>query len=102
MEIVLKLGGLFLGVLARTWLPYIRKMKQGKIEKFEMKFLRQAIGSVVVAAIATLLLLPQYQGDPGPAIDCVSQIKVFAAAFAYGFGANTLLNELLKWQEEKA
>lgn len=99
MDIAVKLGGLFLGVLARTWLPYIRKMRQKKIEGFDKKYLRQAAGSAAVAVIVTLLLIPQYKMEVIPVLDFASGIKVFAAAFAFGFGANTLINELLKWQE---
>ena len=100
MGIVLKLTGLFLGVLLRTWLPYIRKLKQGKIERFNKKYLTQALGAAAVAAIATLLLLPQYGVEFEPVFDFASGIKVFATAFAFGFGANTLINELLKWQDK--
>jgi len=100
MDIAVKLAGLFTGVLLRTWLPFIRKMRQGKIKGFDRKYLRQAAGAAAVAAIVTLLLLPQYKMEVMPVLDFASGIKVFATAFAFGFGANTLINELLKWQEK--
>ncbi|MFW6129683.1 MAG: hypothetical protein ACOC56_00775 [Atribacterota bacterium] len=100
MDIFLKLIGLFLGVFSRTWVPFIRKIKQGKIERFEKKYLNQAVGSAVLAIIAVVLILPQYNQDPGPAIDFASGLKVFATAFAFGFGSNTLVNELMKWREK--
>ena len=34
MSLILELSGLFCGVLARTLLPYMRKLKQGRIDKF--------------------------------------------------------------------
>ena len=82
----------------RTYLPFIRKLRQGKIKGFDGKYLRQAAGSVLIAAIATLILLPRSAAE-GPVYDIPSGLSVFATAFAFGFGSNTLINELLKWQE---
>jgi hypothetical protein len=100
LSISLKLGGLFLGVFIRTWMPYIRKRNQGKILKFEKKYLVQALSAAAVAVIATLLLIPQYEMDIIPVLDFASGIKVFATAFAFGFGSNSIVNELMKWKEE--
>ncbi len=100
MDMAVKLAGLFLGVLLRTWLPFKRKMKQGKINGFDRKYLKQALSASGVAVIATLLLIPQYGFDSYSVSDLRSGITVFSAAFAFGFGANTLINELLKWQEK--
>jgi hypothetical protein len=33
MELFLKLFGILLGVLARTLVPYLRKLKQGKVKE---------------------------------------------------------------------
>lgn len=101
MDIAVKLAGLFTGVLMRTWLPFIRKMRQGKIKSFDKKYLHQALSSAVVAVIVTLLLIPQYDAEFTPVLDIASGIKVFATAFTFGFTANTLVNELLKWQEQR-
>ena len=100
MDIAVKLAGLFTGVLLRTWMPFIRKMRQGKIKGFDKKYLKQAISAVIVAMIVTLLLIPQYKVDFIPVLDFASGLRVFATAFAFGFGANTLINELIKWQEK--
>lgn len=101
MSISIKLIGLFLGVFIRTWLPFIRKMKQGKIKEFEKKYLGQALSSAVLSIIAVLLILPQYNQEFEPVFDFASGIKVFATAFAFGFGSNTLVNELMKWRGEE-
>jgi len=101
MDITVKLVGLFLGVFIRTWLPFVRKVKQGKIEKFEKKYLSQALSSAVLAIVAVLLIIPQYQVELVPVIDFVSGLKVFATTFAFGFSSNSLINELLKWKEGK-
>ncbi len=55
MKIAIKLIGLFLGIFIRTWVPFIRKVKQGKIEKFEKKYLSQAVSSALFAVVAVLL-----------------------------------------------
>lgn len=101
MEISIKLGGLFLGVLIRTWLPFFRKMKQGKITSFEYKYLHQAIGSTVIALVAVLLILPRFQAEPPSAFTTIEAIKYFATAFAFGFGSNSLVNELLEWKKKQ-
>jgi hypothetical protein len=101
MDITLKLIGLFLGIFIRTWLPYVRKRSQGKILKFEKKYLSQALSSAVLAIVAVLLILPTYRLSPGPVIDLATGLKVFATAFTFGFGSNSIVNELLKWKGEK-
>lgn len=92
--------GLFVGVFARTWIPYIRKLKQGKIEGFNKKFLKFAVGSVILSGISVLLIIPQYKDSQTEVIDFWTGLKVFATAFAFGFGWNTLVNEGMKWNEK--
>ncbi|MBN2407091.1 MAG: hypothetical protein JXJ19_05290 [Elusimicrobia bacterium] len=97
----IKLLGLFLGVFARTWIPYIRKLKQGKIKGFDKKFLKFALGSVILSGISVLLIIPQYKYSETEIIDFWTALKVFATAFAFGFGWNTVVNESIKWNEKK-
>lgn len=101
MSISLKLIGLFLGVFVRTWLPYIRKRRQGKILKFKKKYLNQGVSSAVIAVVAVLLILPRYNQEFEPVFDFASGVKVFATAFAFGFGSNSIVNELMKWRGEE-
>ena len=101
MELALILTGIFLGILARTLLPFIRKLKQGKIEGFSMKFLYQAIGGGMVAGIVMVLIFPYYEVEAIEITDFTVGFQVFATAFAFGFASNTLLNELLEWQDDK-
>lgn len=101
MSISIKLIGLFLGVFIRTWMPYIRKRNQGKILKFEKKYLSQAASSAVLAIVAVLLILPRYNQEFEPVFDFASGVKVFATAFAFGFGSNSIVNELMKWKGEE-
>jgi len=100
MKMLIQLLGLFAGVFARTWLPYIRKLKQGKIERFDKKFLKFALGSIILSGISVLLIIPQYKDTETEVIDFWTGVKVFATAFAFGFGWNALVNEGMKWNEK--
>lgn len=99
MKMAIQFIGLFLGVFARTWLPYIRKLRQGKIEGFNKKFLKFALGSLILSVITVLLVIPQYEIKDTEIIDFWTGLKVFATAFAFGFGWNTLINESAKWNK---
>jgi hypothetical protein len=100
MSAALTLGGLFAGVFTRSWLPFVRKLREGKIEGFQKKYLRQAAVSVFLAAVGVLLIVPAYRQESMPVTDFISGVQVFAAAFAFGFGSNSIINELMKWREE--
>ena len=47
-ELVLKLLGILFGVLARTLVPYLRKVKQGKVKKFWSGYWIQALTSLAL------------------------------------------------------
>ena len=102
MKIAVQLLGLFLGVFMRTWVPYMRKIKQGKIEKFDAKFIKFALGSIILSGVSVLLILPQYKEAEAEITDLWIALKVFATAFAFGYGWNTVINESLKWSEKKS
>jgi hypothetical protein len=101
MSILLELLGLFFGVFSRTWIPYLRKLKQGRADKFNKKYLHQAIGSAILALISVLLILPKYTTNSINVVDFFTGIKVFATAFAFGFGWNAVVNEAVSWKEMK-
>lgn len=101
MNIFLELTGLFWGVFVRTRIPYIRKLQQGKITKFDKKYLKFAIGSAILSAISVLLILPQFQESSIKVINFYTGLKVFATAFAFGFGWNSIINEASKWGAQK-
>ncbi|MFB6214275.1 MAG: hypothetical protein ABEI54_00245 [Candidatus Bipolaricaulia bacterium] len=90
---ITQLSGIFVGVLTRVFLPWIRKLKEGKVKKFDPKYLYSAVGSILLGVIVTLLVLPQFKSlgaaQPG--------IKSFAVAFGFGFGWHSIVNEAGKW-----
>ncbi|MGM0381539.1 MAG: hypothetical protein ACQEP7_06090 [bacterium] len=102
MELLIVFLGLFLGVLMRTGLPFIRKMKQGKIKTFEYKYLIQAAGALLFAFLAMVLLYPYYIYEPPEILDLQTGVNLFVSAFVFGFASNTLLNELLEWNDKSA
>lgn len=46
---VIALVGIAIGIVARTYAPYLKKLAEGKIEKFERKYLYSAVLSFVIA-----------------------------------------------------
>ena len=85
--------GIFLGVIARVFFPWIRKLKQGKVKGFDVKYVYSAIGSVIFGVIVTLLVFPSFQG----AGSAGSTLESFAIAFGFGFGWHSIVNEAGKW-----
>jgi hypothetical protein len=39
LETILKLVGIFLGILARSLLPWLRKLREGKVVRFSRRYL---------------------------------------------------------------
>jgi len=100
MELFLRISGILLGVLARTLIPYLRKVISGKIKKFEREYWITAIASFVLSLITTLLIFPKFAFvQTAPGIEGL--IKLFCAAFAFGFAWNSLVNEGVKWGEKR-
>jgi len=62
MELTLKFAGILLGVLARTLMPYLRKLRQGKIKRFKKGYWGSALASFVLGVIITLLIFPNISG----------------------------------------
>jgi hypothetical protein len=92
----LKLIGIFLGVLTRTLFPWLRKLKEGKVTRFDRRYLVSAIGTFLIGFIITLLIFPQFSAESaGPGLEAA--FKLFAIAFGFGFGWNSLVFEAGKW-----
>lgn len=96
MEVTLKLLGILFGVLARTLVPYLRKLRQGKIESFKKGYWVSALASFALGVITTLLIFPEFNiAQPGVGVE--ASIKLFCLAFGFGFGWNSLVSEGAKW-----
>ena len=96
IDFALKLIGIFLGVLARTLFPWLRKLREGTVERFDKRYIVSGIGSFIIGFIVTLLIFPQFSAGPaGPGFEAA--FKLFATAFGFGFGWNSLVLEAGKW-----
>ncbi len=96
-EFILKFCGLFLGVLARMLLPWLRKLRDGRAVRFSLKYLYSSAGSLILGFILTLVLFPQMEAalDGPPAFEAF--FKMFCLAFGFGFGWNGLVLEGGQW-----
>lgn len=98
MELFLKLSGILLGVLSRTLVPYLRKLRQGKVKEFKNGYWLSALASFILGLITTLLIFPEFNiAQPGVGVE--ASIKLFCLAFGFGFGWNSLVSEGAKWRE---
>ncbi|HMA53990.1 MAG TPA: hypothetical protein VKT17_05985, partial [Acidobacteriota bacterium] len=61
---LVKFSGLFLGVLARTILPWLRKVKEGKVRGFSRRYVYSALASLAIGLILTLILFPKFEAGP--------------------------------------
>lgn len=99
LNIVIQLLGIFLGVFARTSLPFFRKLYQGKINSFRIKYLYQAIGAFFLSLIFSFLIFPQYPLRADSSMNWLVNLKFFCISFAFGFGFNSLINEAGEWMK---
>ena len=96
MDFILRFSGILLGVLARTLLPWLRKLKDGKVRGFGRKYLVSALASFVVGVILTLVIFPKFEAGPAAA-SFEALFKLFCLAFGFGFGWNGLVLEGEAW-----
>ena len=94
--LALELSGIFLGVLARAFFPWVRKLRSGKVVHFSKRYLYSAIGSVIAGMIVTLLIFPRFDvSSMGQGVEAA--VKLFATAFGFGFGWHAIVDEVAKW-----
>jgi hypothetical protein len=95
-EFLVKFFGLLLGILARTILPWLRKVKEGKIRGFNRRYVYSALASAAIGLILTLTIFPRFEaGAEGQTFEAL--FKLFSLAFGFGFGWNALINEGGAW-----
>jgi hypothetical protein len=98
-ELILKFMGIFLGVLARAIVPWLRKLREGKAGRFQKKYVYSMLSSLVLGFFVTLLIFPQFPaggaGTSTPSLE--SLIKLFCLAFGFGFGWHGIVSETAHW-----
>lgn len=81
--------GILCGVLARSFLPYLRKtIKENLPLTWEHKY----TALLLVGLVASFLVYPRFQIPP-------DGFDVFVAAFVFGFGMDALFLEGWAWIE---
>ena len=94
--LVVELSGIFLGVLARAFFPWVRKLRSGETVHFGKRYLYSAIGSVIAGMIVTVLIFPKFDvATAGQGAEAA--VKLFATAFGFGFGWHAIVDEVAKW-----
>ena len=94
--LALELSGIFLGVLARAFFPWVRKLRDGKVVHFSKRYLYSAIGSVIAGMIVTVPIFPKFDvATAGERTEAA--LKLFATAFGFGFGWHAIVDEVAKW-----
>ena len=98
-ELILKFLGIFLGVLARAIIPWLRKLREGKVRRFRKGYIYSAISSIILGFFITLLIFPQFVatgvGASAPSLE--SLLKLFCLAFGFGFGWHAIVSEAASW-----
>jgi H+/Cl- antiporter ClcA len=98
MEFLIKFFGLLLGILARTLLPWLRKVKDGKVRGFSRRYVYSALAATAIGLILTLTLFPRFEaGAAGRGFE--EMFKLFCLAFGFGFGWNALVLEGGAWAD---
>ena len=96
LEIILKLSGIFLGILARSLLPWLRKLREGKVGRFSRRYFYSALASLIFGTIVTLAIFPQLEvAASGQGFE--DYFKLFCLAFGFGFGWNAIVLEGTQW-----
>lgn len=96
LELIIKFLGILLGVLARTLLPWLRKLREGRVQRFNKRYIYSAVASFILGLLVTLVVFPQFDAAKG-AGDFDAYFKLFCLAFGFGFGWNALLLEGGQW-----
>jgi len=95
-EFLIKFAGLLAGILARTVLPWLRQVKDGRVRGFSRRYLYSALASLAIGLILALVIFPKFEAGAGGR-DFEAFFKLFCLAFAFGFGWNALVNEGGAW-----
>ncbi|MCM8792963.1 MAG: hypothetical protein NC898_00635 [Candidatus Omnitrophica bacterium] len=94
------LSGIWLGIFSRLMSPYLRKLYQGKKIKFDVKYLRRTLASLILSTLFTFILFPRLDISV-KIIGFETGFKIFSLAFTLGFGVNSLIIEFNQWFEKK-
>ncbi|MCX8159711.1 MAG: hypothetical protein N3G18_02115 [Candidatus Saccharicenans sp.] len=99
---IIKILGLFLGIVARSLIPWLRKLRQGEVHGFDRRYFYAGLTTFILGIILTLVLFPQFKDDSAglgvaspPGFEAF--FRLFCLAFAFGFGWNAMVLEAGQW-----
>ncbi len=92
----IKFFGILLGILARTILPWLRKLRNGQVSGFSRRYVYSALASLLIGFVLTLVIFPRFDTELGGA-SFESLFRLFCLAFGFGFGWNALVLEGGAW-----
>ena len=84
--------GILIGNALSVIIPYFRKLSEGKIESFDIKYLYHAVSSVVWQSIISIPLWIGWESPSG-----ISWLLAFILAIAFGFGGKDLQEQVYKY-----
>lgn len=98
----IKIAGLFLGIVARSLIPWLRKLRQGQVHGFDRRYFYSALATFILGIILTLVLFPQLKVEPAASGEAATSafeayFRLFCIAFGFGFGWNAMVFEAGKW-----
>jgi len=94
----IKILGLFLGVVARSLIPFLRKLRQGTVKSFDRRYFYSALGTFLLGIVITMVIFPQFKADASGA-GFEAYFQLFCLAFSFGFGWNAIVLEAGKWAD---
>lgn len=83
----LALLGIFLGIVAKAFSPYLRK---SIIDNEPLKWEHRYTAIIIMCAITSILTFPQYSPPP-------DGLNVLVAAFSFGIAIEWGVTELYQW-----
>ena len=93
-ELVIFLG-VFLGCLARSLVPFMRKLgelaREGKPLAWDHRYTASLIVATFAGFVASMFVMPAV-----PMAELGSGVAAFCGAFLIGFGSNSIVNEVMK------
>jgi len=82
--------GVFLGIVSRTALPYLRKRAAGEVTQWDHKYTGMALAALALCLIVSALVFP------GLLVETAGW-AAFLSGYVFGFGFDALLIEAEKW-----
>ncbi len=84
--------GILIGNALSVIIPYFRKLNEGKIESFDIKYLYHAVSAAVWQSVISIPLWVEWESPSG-----VSWLLAFVVAIAFGFGGKNFQEQVYKY-----